>query len=344
MSNRELKIFILFNFSKKDGGGSTFLKSLKKEIGSKGLLCKDPFDADIIIFNSHHEFYKLVKLKFKYPKKKFIHRMDGPLSSNRKHGNIFDKLIYQFNLYLADATIFQSQWSLSRNLNSGLKLAKKYKIIHNSSDSAIFNGINKIHYQPSKKCKLISSSWSFHPNKGIDILNQLDNSLDFNKYEMVFIGNEKYKFKNIKNLGVMSSELLGKYLKSSDIYISTSKIEACSNSLIEAVSCGLPSITRNCSSNSEIVKDQRLLYNDMDELLSKLDKVRTSLNRENNYKYNFKSISTITNDYIDFSREIYEDINNSSVNYITFLKLVINIFLFKFLSKLRVTAILKFLI
>jgi len=344
MSYKELKFFILFNFSESNGGGSVFLSLLMKKFDSKGLLCEDPVDADVIIFNSHHKLYDLIKLKYKYPKKLFIHRIDGPIATNREYGNIFDKLIYKFNFFIADATIFQSKWSLLSNIESGLKLSKQYKIIHNATDSGIFNKVDRINFDPKNKCKLIASSWAYHPNKGIDILKELDKRLDFDTYEMVFIGNEDYKFKNIHNLGVMSNELLGNYLKSSNIYISASKIEACSNSLIEAVSCGLPSITRDCSSNNEIVRDKRLLYNNIEELLSKLDEVKSALNIENNYDYSVRNIDSVAKEYAEFSHKIFLEKLNHKINFFVFIKLFTYLLIFKSFFRLKLAGILKFVI
>ena len=344
MSYKELKFFILFNFSESNGGGSVFLNLLMKKFKSKGLLCEDPADADVIIFNSHHKFYDLIKLKFKYPKKLFIHRIDGPISTNREYGSIFDNLIYKFNFFIADASIFQSNWSLSSNVESGFKSSKQYKIIHNSTDSEIFNQEDRISFDQKNKCKLIASSWSYHPNKGLDILEELDKRLDFDTYEMIFIGNKNYKFQNINNLGVMSNKMLGNYLKASDIYISASKIEACSNSLIEAVSCGLPSITRNCSSNNEIVRDKRLLYSNIEELLFKLDEVKSRLNIENNYEYNIKNIDSVAKEYAEFSHKVFLEKINNKINFFIFMKLLTYLVIFKSFFRLKLASILKFLI
>ena len=48
-----------------------------------------------------------------------------------------------------------------------------------------------------KKIRLISSSWSSNPDKGLDIIKYLDKTLDKDRFEMTFVGNIKYSPKNI---------------------------------------------------------------------------------------------------------------------------------------------------
>lgn len=75
-----MKINIVFEF--KDGpwgGGNQFLKALKDQFTKKNKYIKDPAGADIILFNSHHNLFKVILLKLKFPDKKFVHRIDGPI-------------------------------------------------------------------------------------------------------------------------------------------------------------------------------------------------------------------------------------------------------------------------
>jgi len=61
---------------------------------------------------------------------------------------------------------------------------------------------------------------------------------------------------------------LAKELKSSDIFIFTSRIESCSNALLEALHCGLPVVAPNSSSNPEVVGKRGLLYSTVEEIPS----------------------------------------------------------------------------
>lgn len=60
-----MKIHILYNF--KDGawgGGNQFLKALQKYFIKGGFYTESPEDADVILFNSHHELKSVLKLKW----------------------------------------------------------------------------------------------------------------------------------------------------------------------------------------------------------------------------------------------------------------------------------------
>ena len=70
------------------------------------------------------------------------------------------------------------------------------KVIYNAVDNKIFFRGNKekINYP----IKLIYDSWSSNIKKGFNYLKFLDENLDFAKFEMKFIGNSPFTFKNIK--------------------------------------------------------------------------------------------------------------------------------------------------
>ena len=94
-----MKVFISYKTKGEAwGGGNQFLKNLKDKFLIMQQICDDPKDADIILFNSHHNLIETLFYKIKYPDKKFIHRIDGPISSYRgEKEKKLDKLIYLFN-------------------------------------------------------------------------------------------------------------------------------------------------------------------------------------------------------------------------------------------------------
>ena len=96
-------------------------------------------------------------------------------------------------------------------------------------------------------------SWSTNKNKGFELYRWLDNNLEFDRYEMIFVGHSPEKFKNIKWIPALDSEGVAEELKKSDIYITASKYEACSNTLIEALHCGLIVLAINNTSHGELM-------------------------------------------------------------------------------------------
>ncbi len=150
--------------------------------------------------------------------------------------------------------------------------------------------------------------------KGFKVYKWLDENLDFNKYEMTFCGNSPIQFKNIKHIEPMPSKKLAKQLKQHDIYITASQNDPCSNSLIEALHCGLPAIALNSGGHPEIIQNAGELFNDEQEIPKLLDKI--SENYEN-YIRNIQilSIKTIAEQYLNFIKACYDDSKKYAKDY-----------------------------
>ena len=135
------------------GGGNQFLKSLKNYFVLKGYYVEKPENADIIIFNSYpfREEYRFKKAyQFKKKGKILIHRIDGPIFKIRNRDLKVDKIIYKFNQFLADGTVFQSNWCKSENCQLGINKNRYETIIYNASDKEIFNNLNKLEFNKNR--------------------------------------------------------------------------------------------------------------------------------------------------------------------------------------------------
>lgn len=301
-----MKIHILFDFQAgASGGGNQFLKALKQYFEKKNTYCDDVNKADAIVFNSHHKLKYSLNLKQKYPKKLFIHRIDGPITLTRDTEN-FDYELYQFNNYIADATIFQSEWSKQQNYKLGLSKQQFETTIINAPDISIFNKTDKQKFKSSGKIKIIATSWSPNIKKGFDVYKWLDNNLDFNKYEMTFCGNSPLEFKNIKHIQPLPSNELAKQLKQHDIYITATQKDACSNSLIEAMHCGLPAIALNDGGNPEIIKKGGELFNKKEEIPLLIKKIEEKYTFYTN-NINLNNIEKTANMYFNFINSCFAE-------------------------------------
>jgi len=272
-----MKIFIVFELlDQPTGGGNQFLKMLKKQFALQGALADSPDSADIFLFNSHHFLKNVSSYKKSFSSAKFVHRIDGPMRLYNDLSDARDQQVYFANETFADATIYQSEWSKNKNLEMGLEPNKIHTTIQNCADDSIFFPPQEP--KPKReKIKLFSSSWSNHPKKGFDFYRHLDQNLDFNKYEYFFAGRSPINFKNIKNLGPLKSEDLADKLRQSDIFITASQNDPCSNSLIEAASCGLTCIALNSGGHPEIVKNSRLLFENELDFFNILEESRDRL-------------------------------------------------------------------
>ena len=306
-----MKINIFFDYTASSyGGGNQFLKALRNELIRTGCFEEDPKKANGILFNSHHHLDDIIRIKRKFIDKVFVHRVDGPMSYRGIDGEKIDKKIFYLNKIVADGTVFQSEWSRFESQKQGMKNNRFETIIRNASDSNIYYPVNSNHEKSgSRKIKLITTSWSSNPGKGFDIYHYLDNNLDFRKYEMTFVGQSERKFNNIRMVPPVSSIELAGHLRKHDIFVFASKREACSNSLIEALTCGLPAVVRNCSSNPEVISDNGLIFEGKDDVLTKIKAVADNLDYYSK-KLNIHGIKEVTENYCQFFETVFTDIRD----------------------------------
>ena len=199
-----------------------------------------------------------------------VHRVDGPLSVYRGMDDGTDERIWRINREAADATIFQSHYSLQEHERLGCTFVDPV-VIPNAADPDIFHSDNRLPFSRKRKLRLVSSSWSDNPNKGAAIYSWLDGHLDWSKYEYTFIGRSPVKFSNIRHLPPISSEALAEEFRKSDVYITASRKDPCSNSLVEALSCGVPALFLNSGGHGELVKDGGLPFDTPEEIPSLLE-------------------------------------------------------------------------
>ena len=290
------------------GGGNQFLKALKKQFIQQDIYRDDPEQADVILFNGHQFQKRALQLKRKYPSKIFVHRIDGPMSLTRgKAGVPTDRKIFYCNNWIADGTIFQSEWSQKESARQGKKNTNRFEAcIINAPDPDIFHPpVQRNASITDSRTQLIATSWSSNPKKGFDIYHFLDLNLDFSRYTMTFVGNTDAPFTNITTIGPQPSIQLAKLLRTHDIFIAASLVESCSNSFLEALHCGLPAVARNSSSYPELLNGNGVLFEGENDIIEQINHVASHLNKFRAER-NTIHINDITDRYLSFFNEIIE--------------------------------------
>jgi glycosyltransferase involved in cell wall biosynthesis len=317
------------------GGGNQFLKALKNDLIIKNIYEQNPEKADVILFNSHHRLNDLIRLKANHPEKVFIHRIDGPVFLIRKDTLKLDKLIYKTNNLIADGIIFQSQWSKNKNIELGLKINVPETIITNAPDPLLFNHSKKEPFNPNRKTKIIATSWASNMSKGFDTYKYLDTALNFSEFEMTFCGNSPVKFRNIKHIEALPGNQLAELLKQHDIFITASKNDPCSNSLIEALHCGLPALAYNDGGHPEIIGKAGCIYNEHSEIIKKLHHIKDNYNSCQN-EIQLPSMNEVAAEYINFIKTIFQNIKHPKhLNFKNLIALRTEILKYKLVKKLN---------
>ena len=310
-----MKIHILYDFKDQPwGGGNQFLKALKSEFEKQNVYEEEANKANVILFNSYpfkaeHLFNQIFELKQRYPNKTIVYRLDGPISFVRGRDREIDKIITLFNNLFVDGVIFQSEWCREQN-KKYFDIASKYEtVIHNAPDNRIFNKDGKQKFNTKGKTKLIATSWSPNWRKGFEIYKYLDENLDFSKYEVTFVGSSPIKFKNIKWIKPVPSEKLADILEEHDIFVTASKNDPCSNSLIEALSCGLPAVALNDGGHPELVGNGGELFEGENDVIGKIEKVVQNYSHYQSEISKF-FIKEVAKGYYGFAEKIYSDVQN----------------------------------
>ncbi|MCX6082559.1 MAG: glycosyltransferase family 4 protein [Chloroflexi bacterium] len=256
------------------GGGHQFLRALIQAAKAHGLIVENnsiSHTTRACLFNSFNFEEQRLRV-LRRSSVLYVHRVDGPIDTYRGRDEGLDRHIWQISQEFADKTIFQSQYSLEKHLDQGL-IFKNPTVIMNAVDPGIFHSNNRYPFSTERKTRLIASSWSDNPKKGAAVYAWLDKNLDWNRYEFVFIGRSPLRFQNIRMINPLPSQELAGYLRKNDIYVTASQDDPCSNSLLEALSCGIPAIFLKSGGHPEIVKNAGLGFDSAEEIPALLEQI-----------------------------------------------------------------------
>jgi glycosyltransferase involved in cell wall biosynthesis len=146
--------------------------------------------------------------------------------------------------------------------------------------------------------RLIALSWSANPRKGAEALAWLDENLDWNRYEMTFVGQLPERCRQIRTVEPVVSSQVAELLRAHDIYIAASRDDPCSNALLEALACGLPAVFRDSGGHPELVGNGGLSFSADEEIPEALNRMVDGLDafRE---AIAIPSVASVADRYLD---------------------------------------------
>jgi len=249
------------------GGGNQFLVALVRELGRRGVKVESnriSRGTSACLYNSFNfDFMRL--RRFARGSVRMVHRVDGPIGVYRGFDDGTDRRIVRINDEFADATVVQSRYSLEKHRELGLDLRDPV-VIRNAPDPSIFHPPAARDLLSGRRVRVIATSWSDNPRKGVDILRWLDRNLDFDSFELTFAGRTGGEFEQIGVVGPLASEPLADLLRAHDVYLATSSDDPCSNALLEALACGLPAVFLRSGGHPELVGEAGIGFADPEEL------------------------------------------------------------------------------
>jgi len=256
------------------GGGHQFLRALKHEWECRGLRVEENAVSGTTracLLNS----FNFDADRFRFLKRsgcRTIHRVDGPLAVYRGTDDGTDRKIAEWNQEFAQGTIFQSRFSLQAHQKLGLSFHDPV-VIPNAADPRIFFPPKRHSSPGGRKLRVLSASWSDNRNKGADVYEWLDQNLDFSCVDYTFVGRLSSKMKNILVRPPAPSNELADLLRAHDVYLTASQNDPCSNSLIEALSCGLPAVYLNSGGHPELVGEAGVEFSAAEEIPALLEQM-----------------------------------------------------------------------
>lgn len=262
------------------GGGHQFMRALWGELAARGLRVENntiSATTRACLFNSFNFDAKRLTA-FRQPGCRMVHRVDGPIGVYRGFDDGTDTRVHAIARELADATIFQSRYSLMKHRELGFDFPTPV-VIPNSPDPTLFNRTGRLPFSLDRKTRLISVSWSDNRNKGAPVYQWLDEHLDWSRYEYTFIGRSPVTFRNIRMKPPVASPDLATELRQHDIYITASRNDPCSNSLLEALACGCPALYLNSGGHPELTGKAGLPFTSPDEIPALLDQLVNGYSR-----------------------------------------------------------------
>jgi glycosyltransferase involved in cell wall biosynthesis len=125
--------------------------------------------------------------------------------------------------------------------------------------------------------RLIATAWSDNPLKGGPFLKWMEERLDWRRYDCTFVGRTCERFARIRHIPPQGSRSLARILRQHDVYVMASRHEACSNALLEALSCGLPVLYLDDGANGELTQFGGLPFRTNEEALAALERLGSHL-------------------------------------------------------------------
>jgi len=218
------------------GGGWSFISNFKK--------CFDTGESDIFFIPSASMVSREAVQQAKEAGKKIILRCDNIIRNSRNRNTGMSRM-KDFAEW-ADVVVFQSEFA--KDLLNPFLQAENTVVIMNSVDESIYNMDGRV---DSDFDRYLYAKYSSDETKNFEmarlrfqkiyqrndkaVLNlagRFDSNLE--EYDFDFYNNERYNM-----IGMTDSDGMAKVYKQSDNFLYSYFNDACSNTLIEALCCGL---------------------------------------------------------------------------------------------------------
>ncbi len=242
------------------GGAPTFLRNLRAYLDTHHIPCHPSLDAASVLFFPT-SFYLSRVQRFKQRGGYVVQRLDG-IYYPSKHGETYQtfnhdaKIIYQD---YADTVIFQSRYSQAQCFEMFGK-REHFQIVINGVDKSIFYpGEPEKHQNPGRTFRLITTGRFRNRDMIEPVVNALDALQSEFDVELTVIGpitepslSSYFQRPYIRHIAQLSLHEIADELRGNDLFLYSHLNPPCPNSVVEAISCGLPVVGFDSGAMSEL--------------------------------------------------------------------------------------------
>lgn len=220
------------------GGGWSFISNFKRAMGEN---ITGYAEADVFLIPSASMVQRADVEQAKADGKKIVLRVDNIIRNSRNRNTGMSRM--RDMAVMADLVVFQSRFAFEL-LDPYLK-AEHYTIIHNSVDEAVFNTEGRT----EGRCRFLYAKYSSDETKNWEMARSAFQLIELEDKSLTLVGRfeanlEQYGFdfyqgEKVSYKGLVDRVGMAEIYKQSDFLLYSYFNDACSNTLIEALSCGL---------------------------------------------------------------------------------------------------------
>ena len=284
------------------GGGHQTLRAVLGEMRRRGVTVEygaaSP-QAKAVLFNSFN--FDASRLDWFASRVaagcRMVHRVGAVTTLYRGYDDGTDAHVADLNRRLADTTIAISSATVEMYRSIGIELVRP-RVIHNGTDPSIFHERGRVAFDRSRKTRVVAVSWSDNPRKGGPFYRWLERNIDWDRYELTFVGNTSEAFERATVVPPLPSHELADLLRTQDVFVTATENDAYSNALVEALCCGLPAIYYDSGGSAEAVKEAGFAFREWQEAPVLLDRLRDEY-EERQARISLPSLAEVVDEYLD---------------------------------------------
>lgn len=283
------------------GGANQSLRALLRECETRGVVVQRNVLSSATgacLFNSFNFDAERLRLFVRRAgSTRMVHRVGAVTSLYRGFDDGTDARVASVNRELAHATIAISKATVDMYREIGIELVQPH-VIHNPCDPWIFHPEGRIPFSRRRRTRIVAVSWSPNVKKGGPTYRWLEERLDWNRFELTFVGNSSTRFERLRHVPPLPPRELSQLLRQQDIFLTATENDAYSNALVEALSCGLPALYLESGGSAEAVKGGGFGFRDREEILTLLDRLVDEY-EERQARIALPALSEIVDGYLD---------------------------------------------